>query len=74
VALFPVRVEVPPEPDPAPEYRQILDFDVSPASYEPLLLTLGGLALVIVLLIGSNVAVFLLMRRRGTLPARQKPA
>lgn len=74
VALFPVEVEVPPDPDPAPEYIQLLEFDVSPASYEALRLTLAGLGLLVVLLVGSNIAVFWLARRRTTLPARQRPA
>lgn len=74
VALFPVEVEVPPDPDPVPEYIQLLEFDVSPASYEPLRLTLAGLGLLVVILIGSNVAVLWLARRRGALPTRQKPA
>jgi type III secretion protein J len=74
VALFPVEVEVPPDPVPAPEYIELLQFDVAPASYEPLRWTLAGLGVLVVVLIGSNIAVFWLVRRRTTLPARQRPA
>lgn len=72
VALFPVRVETPPEPDPAPEYLRLLEFDVSPASYEALAMTFAGLGLLVVLLVVSNVVVLVVLRRRGGLPTTRK--
>lgn len=74
VALFPVRVELPPEPDPAPEYQRLLEFDVSPASYDALMLTFAGVGLLVVVLVAGNIAFVLLLRRRGTLPVRRKTA
>ena len=68
----PVRVETPPEPDPAPEYLRLLEFDVSPASYEALAMTFAGLGLLVVLLVVSNVVVLVVLRRRGGLPTTRK--
>ena len=68
VALFPVAVAIPKAPDPLPEYVEVLNFEVAPASQDRLLLTLGALGALSVLLLAGNVATFMLMRRRNTLP------
>lgn len=74
VALFPVEVSVPEAPDPLPEYVDVLNFEVAPASEERLFLTLVTLGGLSVLLLAGNVATYMLMRRRSTLPQRRQAA
>jgi type III secretion protein J len=70
VALFPVQIALPQPPGLAPDYVRVAHLEVAPASREPLLIALVTLGGLLVLLLVSNVATYLLMRRRPTVPQR----